>query len=52
MAFKLDAADAVRDLFKGVDLAQVEELNMSGNTFGALAGKELGATIRHMPLLK
>jgi len=49
---KLNTQEDVQNLFKDVDSGEVEELYMSGNTIGALAGQELGVYLKQMPLLK
>ncbi|KIY49688.1 RNI-like protein [Fistulina hepatica ATCC 64428] len=49
---RLDTAASVQELFKNVDLARVEEVALSGNTFGLEAAKELGSLLRQMVNLK
>ncbi|KAK7015157.1 Ran GAP Rna1 [Paramarasmius palmivorus] len=49
---KLESAAAIDDLFKGIDLADVEEVILTGNTLGVDAAEGLGNVLRKMTKLK
>ncbi|KIY62378.1 RNI-like protein [Cylindrobasidium torrendii FP15055 ss-10] len=51
-ALKLETPEAVEALFKGIDLARVEKLVMTGNVVGIGGGEGLGNVIRKMPNLR
>ncbi|KAF9524274.1 hypothetical protein CPB83DRAFT_861524 [Crepidotus variabilis] len=51
-SLKLNTSEEVRELFKDVELSEVEELWMSGTSISAAAGKEIGTFIKRMPSLR